>query len=90
MIAYLWAIKTGEWVIAHGHQIPIKKIKEKYHELYSVFSVNLDQLRVKLLHQMEFNIKSHPSHQSFSPSSPPQSLYPLLVLQRVGYNHLVL
>ena len=48
-IAYIWALKTGEFLIENGHQIPIKQPKKRKAKLKSVFRVGPDFLKHKLL-----------------------------------------
>ena len=48
-IAYIWAFKTGEFLIKNGHQIPIKQLKNRKAKLKSIFRVGLDFLKHKLL-----------------------------------------
>ena len=48
-IAFIWAIKTGEWLIKKGGKIPIKKLKKRKAKLYSIFRIGLDHLQERLL-----------------------------------------
>lgn len=48
-IAFIWAIKVGEWRIKRGEQIPIKKIGKRKSKLFSVFRFGLDHLQERLL-----------------------------------------
>lgn len=48
-IAFCWALKTGQYLIDNGHQIPIKKIKKRKTKLYSIFRIGLDRLKELLL-----------------------------------------
>lgn len=48
-IAFIWALKTGEFLIDNGHQIPIKKLKNHKARLFSIFRIGLDHLKHKLL-----------------------------------------
>jgi hypothetical protein len=48
-IAFIWAIKTGEWLIKKGGRIPIKKLKKRKAKLYSIFRIGLDHLQERLL-----------------------------------------
>lgn len=49
-----WAIKTGEWLLKQGYTIPVKQLKERKEYLYSLFRIGLDQLKVLMLHHLEF------------------------------------
>jgi hypothetical protein len=51
-IAFIWALKTGEFMIDNGHQIPIKVVKERRVRLYSIFRVGLDRLKLQLLNNL--------------------------------------
>lgn len=48
-IAFIWALKTGEWLLDNGHQIPIKKLKNRKTKLISIFRLGLDFIKHKLL-----------------------------------------
>ena len=48
-IAFIWALKTGEFLLEKGHQIPLKSLKNRKAKLYSIFRYGLDHLRHKLL-----------------------------------------
>ena len=48
-IAFCWALKTGEWLIEKGHQIPIKYIKKRKTKLVSMFRLGLDYLKYRFL-----------------------------------------
>jgi len=48
-IAFIWALKTGEWLIENGHTIPIKKIRKRKVKLYSIFRIGFDHLQEHLL-----------------------------------------
>lgn len=48
-IAFCWALKTGEFLLDNGHQIPIKKLKNRKAKLYSIFRIGLDRLKELLL-----------------------------------------
>ena len=48
-IAFCWAMKTGETILENGHQIPIKKLKNRRAKLYSIFRIGLDRLKELLL-----------------------------------------
>ncbi|MEM9829737.1 MAG: IS4 family transposase [Bacteroidota bacterium] len=49
-----WAIKTGEWLLEQGYTMPIKTLKERKEHLYSLFRIGLDQLKVLMLHHLDF------------------------------------
>jgi len=55
-IAFCWALKTGEYLLDNGHQIPIKKLKTRKAKLYSIFRIGLDRLKELLLNFL--NLKS--------------------------------
>lgn len=48
-IAFCWAMKTGETLLENGHQIPIKKLKNRRAKLFSIFRIGLDRLKELLL-----------------------------------------
>ena len=48
-IAFIWAFKTGEFLIDNGHQIPIKKLKKRKAKLVSIFRLGLDFIKHKML-----------------------------------------
>lgn len=48
-IAFIWAFKTGEFLIENGYQVPIKQLKKRKAKLKSIFRVGLDFLKHKLL-----------------------------------------
>jgi hypothetical protein len=48
-LAFIWAIKTGEWLLENGHKIPIKKLKKRRAKLYSLFRIGFDHLQERLL-----------------------------------------
>jgi len=48
-IAFIWAFKTGENLLAKGHQIPIKHLKKRKAKLVSIFRLGLDHIKYKLL-----------------------------------------
>lgn len=48
-IAFIWAFKTGEFLLEKGHQIPIKQLKNRKAKLKSIFRIGLDFLKHKLL-----------------------------------------
>lgn len=54
-IAFCWALKTGEELLNKGHQIPIKKLKNRKAKLYSIFRIGLDKLRELLLNFLNIN-----------------------------------
>lgn len=51
-IAFIWAIKTGEWMIENGYKVPIKKLGKRRAKLYSIFRIGLDRLKERLLNFM--------------------------------------
>jgi len=53
-LAFVWAIKTGEWLIKNGTRIPIKKLKQRKAKLYSIFRIGFDHLQEKLLYHLPF------------------------------------
>lgn len=56
-IAFCWALKTGEYLLDNGHQIPIKKLmsfgKKRKAKLYSIFRIGLDRLKELLLNFLD-------------------------------------
>ena len=48
-MAFIWALKTGEFLLDKGHQIPLKTLKDRKAKLYSIFRVGLDYIKRKLL-----------------------------------------
>lgn len=48
-IAFVWALKIGEFLLENGHQIPIKQLKKRKAKLKSIFRFGLDYLKHKLL-----------------------------------------
>ena len=54
-LAYIWAIKTGEWLVEKGYKIPIKMVNGQLRKAYSIFRVGLDHLRIKLIHNMDIS-----------------------------------
>lgn len=54
-IASIWAIKTGEWLIENGFQIPIKIVDGKAKKLYSIFRIGLDELNTIFLNHLPFS-----------------------------------
>jgi len=48
-IAFIWAFKTGEFLLDNGHQIPIKQLRKQKIKLKSIFRVGLDFIKHKLL-----------------------------------------
>lgn len=49
-----WAVKTGEWLLQQGYVMPVKYLKERKENLYSLFRIGLDQLKVLMLHHLDF------------------------------------
>jgi len=47
-IAYLWAIKIGEWLIENVIDMPIRTVKGKTKKLYSIFKIGLIHLRIAI------------------------------------------
>lgn len=54
-IAFCWAMKTGETLLENGHQIPIKKLKNRRVKLYSIFRIGFDRLKELLLNFLSLN-----------------------------------
>lgn len=54
-LAYIWAIKTGEWLVEKGVKIPLKKVKGRLAKLYSTFRIGLDHLRIKCIHKLDMS-----------------------------------
>jgi hypothetical protein len=52
-IAFCWALKTGEYLIEDGHQIPIKTFKNRKAKLFSIFRFGLDRLKELLLNFLD-------------------------------------
>lgn len=50
-IAYIWAFKTGEWLIKKGKKIPVKYIRKRRTKLYSIFRFGLDWLRQRIFNK---------------------------------------
>ena len=48
-IAFCWALKTGEYLLDNGHQIPIKILKKRRAKLFSIFRIGFDRLKELLL-----------------------------------------
>ncbi len=48
-IAFIWAFKTGEFLVEQGHQIPLKNLKKRKAKLFSIFRIGLDYIKHKLL-----------------------------------------
>lgn len=48
-IAFIWALKTGEYLLDKGHQVPIKQFENRKTKLYSIFRIGLDYIKTKLL-----------------------------------------
>jgi hypothetical protein len=53
-LTFCWAIKTGQWVLEQGYKIPIKQLQERRANLHSLFRIGLDQLKVHMLHHLNF------------------------------------
>ena len=56
-IAFIWAIKTGEYLVKNGYKIPIKKLKKRKAKLYSIFRVGFDYLQEQLLNFLSIQDK---------------------------------
>ena len=56
-IAFIWAIKTGEYLVENGYKIPIKKLKKRKARLYSIFRVGFDYLQEQLLNFLSIQDK---------------------------------
>lgn len=58
-IAFIWALKTGEYQIENGHQIPIKHFsnqgENRRAKLFSIFRIGLDHLKERLLNFLNLN-----------------------------------
>lgn len=48
-LAFIGAIKTGEWLLENGYNIPIKKLKNRTTKLYSIFRVGFEHLQELLI-----------------------------------------
>jgi len=48
-IAFVWTLKTGEFLVENGYRIPIKRLKNRKAKLKSIFRIGLDHLRHALL-----------------------------------------
>lgn len=48
-IAFVWALKTGEFLVENGCRIPIKRLKKRKAKLKSIFRIGLDHLKHALL-----------------------------------------
>lgn len=48
-IAFIWALRTGEFLLEKGHQIPLKTLKKRKAKLFSIFRIGLDYIKHKLL-----------------------------------------
>ena len=55
-IAFIWALKTGEYLLDKGHQIPIKQLEKRKARLYSIFRIGLDYIKTKLLNFLSMDI----------------------------------
>lgn len=53
-IAFIWALKIGEFLLENGHQIPLKKLKNRTAKLFSSFRIGLDYIKHKLLNHLDF------------------------------------
>lgn len=51
-IAFIWALKTGEWLVKNKAAIPIKKLRKRTVKLYSLFRFGFDHLQQRLLHSL--------------------------------------
>ena len=56
-IAFCWALKTGEYLLENGHQIPIKKLKKRRAKLFSIFRIGLDRLKETLINFLNLNVE---------------------------------
>ena len=48
-VAFIWALRTGEFLLEKGHRIPIKHLKHRRAKLVSIFRLGLDYIKHKLL-----------------------------------------
>lgn len=48
-IAFIWALRTGEFLLEQGHQIPIKNLRNRKAKLRSIFRLGLDHIKRHLL-----------------------------------------
>lgn len=48
-IAFVWCLKTGEYLLENGHQVPLKQLERRKAKLVSIFRLGLDHLKHKLL-----------------------------------------
>jgi hypothetical protein len=48
-MSLIWALETGAWLVKTGHQIPIRKLGDRYQTLLSLFRHGLDELRDRIL-----------------------------------------
>lgn len=53
-LTFCWAIRTGEWMIEQGCHIPVKTLKQRKENLYSLFRIGLDQLKVHMINHLDF------------------------------------
>ena len=53
-IAFIGAIKTGEWLLKNGKTIPIKTLEKRKAKLYSIFRIGFDHLQELLLNFLTF------------------------------------
>lgn len=54
-IAFIWAFKTGEWLIKKGKKIPVKYIRKRRTKLYSIFRLGLDWIRQLIFNNQRLN-----------------------------------
>ena len=48
-IAFIWALRTGEFLLDQGHSIPVKHLKKRRAKLFSIFRLGLDFIKLHLL-----------------------------------------
>ncbi len=53
-LALCWAVKTGEWLLERGYNIPVKNLEKRQEKLFSLFRIGLDQLKVHMLNYLDF------------------------------------
>ena len=56
-LAFVWALKTGEWLIQNGTAIPIKKLQKRRAKLYSIFRLGFDHLQERLLNFLSIHLE---------------------------------
>ena len=56
-LAFVWALKTGEWLIQNGAAIPIKKLRKRRAKLYSIFRLGFDHLQEQLLNFLPIRLE---------------------------------